>query len=310
MNYIGKCCYHSTVEKFLALGEQEWLQAMSTRFKRVSASGLRPEQERAWKNCYAVMAAAFRQLPEEYGKLQIIFEYVLPLRRPGDCAAEENPGVRADVVLLSKDTVAVFEFKDRDALYPGCERQARKYARRLKRWHTGSVGMRRKTAIVLTKASRTYEKRYRLTLCSGETAMEAVKEFFPAPLHRMPPSGVKEWMRAEWAVAKKYCNAEKISGGHQKDREKSGIIQTMERSTKHGVEETVGDDRAGTQGRSGENESCSEGVYGGVREGNVGDDRGPGRLGALGPGEPVSPERPAQGRERRQEQRRVSHSGT
>ena len=50
MNYIGKCCYHSTVEKFLALGEQEWLQAMSTRFKRVSASGLRPEQERAWKN--------------------------------------------------------------------------------------------------------------------------------------------------------------------------------------------------------------------------------------------------------------------
>ena len=310
MNYIGKCCYHSTVEKFLALGEQEWLQAMSARFKRVSAFGLRPEQERAWKNCYAVMAAAFRQLPEEYGKLQIIFEYVLPLRRPGDGAAEEDPGVRADVVLLSKDTVAVFEFKDRDALYPGCERQARKYARRLKRWHTGSIGMRRKTAVVLPQAPRTYEKRYRLALCSGDTVVEAVKEFFPAPLRRMPQSGVKEWMRAEWAVAKKYRNAEKISGGHQKDREKSGIIQTMERSTKHETEGMVGDDRAGTQGRSGENESCSEGVYGGVREGNVGDDRGPGRLSTLASRESVSPERPAQGRERGQEQRRVRQSGT
>lgn len=310
MSYIGKCCYHSTVEKFLALGEQEWLQAMSARFKRVSAFGLRPEQERAWKNCYAVMAAAFRQLPEEYGKLQIIFEYVLPLHRPGDCAADEDPSVRADVVLLSKDTVAVFEFKDRDALYPGCERQARKYARRLKRWHTGSVGMRRKTAVVLTKAPHIYEKRYHLTLCSGDTAVEAVKEFFPAPLRQMSDSGVKVWMQAEWAVAKKYRNAGRISGGHQKDDETSGIIQTTERSAEYGVEGMVGDDRAGAQRGASETEGRGESVYGGVREGAVGDDRGPGRRGALAPGESVSPERPAQGRERGQEQRRVRQSGT
>ena len=85
-----------------------------------------------------------------------------------------------------------------------------------------------------------------------------------------------------------------------------GSAQTTERSAEYGVEGMVGDDRAGAQRGASEADSRDGGVYGGAREGAVGDDRGPGRLGALAPGESVSPERPAQGRERGQEQRRVS----
>ena len=94
--------------------------------------------------------------------------------------------------------------------------------------------------------------------------------------------------------------------GHNNDNVQRGAVLNNERSAEYGVEGMVGDDRAGAQRGAGEAESRGEGVYGGVREGNVGDDRGPGRRGALAPGESVSPERPEAGRERGQEQRRVS----
>ena len=210
MNYIGKCCYHDTVDKLLALGEAEWERTMASRFKRVSPFPLRPEQSRAWRNCYAALASAFHELPAEYGKLQIIFEYVLPQRRPDDTTPRvDDTGIRADAVLLSKDTVLILEFKDRDALFPGCERQARKYARRLRRWHTGSVGMRRKTAVVLTQSPPLREKRYRLTACSPGELSGVIGETFPLPLKRMPAVGVWDWMAAPWTVAEKYKRPKK-----------------------------------------------------------------------------------------------------
>lgn len=94
--------------------------------------------------------------------------------------------------------------------------------------------------------------------------------------------------------------------GHNNDNVQREAVLNNERSAEYGVEGMVGDDRAGAQRGAGEAESRGEGVYGGVRERNVGDDRGPGRRGALAPGESVSPEHSEAGRERGQEQRRVS----
>lgn len=94
--------------------------------------------------------------------------------------------------------------------------------------------------------------------------------------------------------------------GHNNDNVQREAVLNNERSAEYGVEGMVGDDRAGAKRGAGEAESRGEGVYGGVREGNVGDDRGPGRRGALAPGESVSPEHSEAGRERGQEQRRVS----
>ena len=97
------------------------------------------------------------------------------------------------------------------------------------------------------------------------------------------------------------------SVGHNNDNVQREAVPNNERSAEHGrVEGVVGDDRAGAQRGASEADSRDGGVYGGAREGAVGDYRGPGRLGALAPGESVSSEHSEAGRERGQEQRRVS----
>lgn len=95
--------------------------------------------------------------------------------------------------------------------------------------------------------------------------------------------------------------------GHNNDNVQREAVPNNERSAEHGrVEGVVGDDRAGAQRGASEADSRDGGVYGGAREGAVGDYRGPGGLGALGSAESVSPERSEAGREHGQEQRRVS----
>lgn len=101
-----------------------------------------------------------------------------------------------------------------------------------------------------------------------------------------------------------------VSAGHNNINVQREAVPNNERSAGYGTEEMVGNDRAGTQGRPGENESRGEGVYGSTREGAVGDYRGPGRLGALGSAESVSSERSEAGRGRGQEQKRVSDRHT
>lgn len=203
MNYIGKSCYCSTVERLLDLGQERWLARMKSCFKRVSPYPLTDGQVRAWVNSYDVLTSTFAALPPEYGKLQLIFEYVLPSHKPEDDAAAEDVGVRADVILLSKDTVCVLEFKDRTGSYPGCERQARKYAKRLRHWHTGSVGMRKKTILVFTKATEISEKRYRLNVSSPDHLASVLANLFPAPIRKMTKDGAKAWMNAPWGTGKK-----------------------------------------------------------------------------------------------------------
>lgn len=199
MNYIGNACYHSTADRLLALGEANWLAQMKSHFKNVSPYPLTDQQVRAWGNSYRALASALASLPPEYGKLQLIFEYVLPLLAPGGEVREDDPiGVRADAILLAEDTACVLEFKDRGEPYPGCERQARKYANRLRRWHSGSIGMKKKTIVVLTQANELSEKRYRLALCSPDRLADSLCEIFPAPLHEFPDTKMTAWMTSPW----------------------------------------------------------------------------------------------------------------
>lgn len=143
---------------------------------------------------------------------------------------------------------------------------------------------------------------YPMTFSEFEQFMQQMSDQTGMPL---PTEGsLREMFDAQLAQQRGVDSGTPV--GHNNDNVQREAVLNNERSTEHGVEETVGDDRAGTQGRPRENESRGEGVYGGVREGNVGDDRGPGGLGALAPGESVSPERSEAGREHGQEQRRVS----
>ncbi len=140
MEYIGNCTYKGNVKSFFALGQEEWLKRMQSSYRFVSPFALDIKMVRSWQNCFSVLHNALQAMPEEYKKLQIIFEYVMPLARPDLEQKTEYNGVRADVLLLSKDTVTVLEFKnrsdpmkDKPELLKWYVRQAWKYRKRLQR---------------------------------------------------------------------------------------------------------------------------------------------------------------------------------
>ncbi len=151
MPFIGKCTVHGKAGRILTPdGKDEWLAKMVKRYPKVSPFSLTSQQQRAWGNSYDVLHDTFEKLPSEYGKLELIFEYVLPLHNPAQPTEAEDPGVRPDVILLAKNALCVLEFKDRSDPYPHCHQQARKYCDRLQRWHVESIGMDKKAIAIFT----------------------------------------------------------------------------------------------------------------------------------------------------------------
>lgn len=144
---------------------------------------------------------------------------------------------------------------------------------------------------------------YPMTFSEFERFMRQMSEQTGMPL---PPEGsLREMFDAQLAKQRGVDSGTPV--GHNNDNVQREAVLNNERSAEHGrVEGVVGDDRAGAQRGTNEADSRDGGVYGGAREGAVGDGRGPGGLGALGSAESVSPERSEAGREHGQEQRRVS----
>lgn len=201
MPYIGKYAWKGSVRALFEGNTcEEWLEQMKTAYPRFSPFELSDAQQRAWGNCFDVLSRTFASLPNDYGRLKIVFEYVLPQHRPDRPAEEEDIGVRADVLLLCRETVIVLEFKDRDAPYPGCYRQARKYQRRLQQWHRQSDGMRKKTVAVFTKAHDMRLQEYRLVGCSPDHLAEVLADLLPSQFHTMERSKLTEWLASEWSV--------------------------------------------------------------------------------------------------------------
>lgn len=145
---------------------------------------------------------------------------------------------------------------------------------------------------------------YPMTFSEFERFMQQMSEQTGMPL---PTEGsLREMFDAQLAKQRGVDSGTPV--GHNNDNVQREAVLNNERSAEYGAKEMVGNDRAGTQGRPGENASRGEGIYGSAREGAVGDDRGPGRLGALGSAESVSPESAEAGRG--QEQKRVSDRHT
>ena len=223
--YIGKCVISGRVEQLLvavpgrgspyirAVKEgstkypgcgKDVLDEMERHFPRVSPFPLPPEQRRAWRSSYVMLLDAFLQLPEHYGKLQLVFEYVMPQHNPAVQTGKPDIGVRADVLLLSKDTVCILEFKDRPVLYPGAEKQARKYHRRLQRWHVESTGMNKKAVLVFTQMQRFHQSAYRVEICSADRLAKVIQQIFPPDFKRMTTEELKKWMASDWKTKDRY----------------------------------------------------------------------------------------------------------
>lgn len=198
MSHINHYCYRSPIGTFLALTKEEWLTQMKARHPQTSDHALEESNIKAWDNCFDVLQAAFSQLPEKYRKLQVIFEYVLPCRSPDHSDAANDPGVRADVVILGKNDVVVLEFKQRDEVLPMFKRQARKYRKRLHKHHIQSAGMNKKVILVLTKGHNINLHDYKLEICSPEHLATILQDLLgPAP-GRKTKTEVRDWLNSEY----------------------------------------------------------------------------------------------------------------
>lgn len=198
MSYINHYCYRSPIRTFLALTKEEWLALMKTRHRQTTNHALEESNIKAWGNCFDVLQAAFRTLPENYHRLQIIFEYVLPRFSPDGPRAENDPGVRADVIILGKKDIVVLEFKQRDEYLPMFRRQALKYRHRLQKWHVRSTGMSKKTILVLTKGHDINFHDYKLEICSPEHLAAVLQNLLgPAPA-RKTKDEIRDWICSEY----------------------------------------------------------------------------------------------------------------
>lgn len=198
MSHINHYCYRSPIGTFLALNKEEWLTQMKARHPQTSDHKLDESNIKAWENCFDVLQAAFRALPEKYHRLQIIFEYVLPHFRPNHPNAENDPGVRTDVIILGKKDIIVLEFKQRDEYLPMFRRQTLKYRRRLQNWHVQSTGMNKKAVLVLTKGHSIHFHDHKLEVCSPEHIATVLQELLgPAP-GRKTKTEVRDWLCSEY----------------------------------------------------------------------------------------------------------------
>ena len=53
----ARCCYHSSVEAFIGMDKQAWIEAMKSAFLASYAMPLEEAQVRAWKDCFNVLQA-------------------------------------------------------------------------------------------------------------------------------------------------------------------------------------------------------------------------------------------------------------
>ncbi len=192
--YVNQYCYRSSVSRFLETEKPVWLKDMAAAFGRVSPHKLKPGQIVAWADEYDVLRAALSALPEAYRRYELVFEYVMP-KFQGISA--EDPGCRADVILLAEKAVAVLEFKQRDEATVYAQRQLRGYQRRLKTRHVQSVGMTKPAVLVLTKAPDGLNTTaYRMRICAADRLADVLRERVDG--RRMSAARVREWLRSEW----------------------------------------------------------------------------------------------------------------
>lgn len=173
MSYIGNLCYCSTWAEFAKLKNDGWMEEMIHNFPLVTDDELTDEQCRAWLSCRKELVKTLKKLPEAYKDAWLVFEYVLPNHKPGTRRAENERGIRPDVLVVGKGFVTVLEFKQRHLDYDGSVfigfiNQANKYVTRLKKYHTGCENKDIYSVVVLTLEKVFFEEFEDSLACSAD----------------------------------------------------------------------------------------------------------------------------------------------
>lgn len=186
---FGSYAAYYTIRGFLGKTQEAFIKSLKNNFPRVSPFALEEEQIAAWKDCFNVLQESLSDLPMSYRNLNIVFEYVLPNNKPGTKKAQEGTPIRADVILVSNDTVLVLEFKQRDEkdLFKGLASQANKYKTRLENYHNKSKNMDINALLVLTKANDYRGEVEEVPCCSPDRLSDEIIHLmgnFPKPYPR------------------------------------------------------------------------------------------------------------------------------
>lgn len=198
MSYIGNYAYTCKLGTLTKRSAEAWLKDMEKGSIRVSGHSITREQRVAWTDCFQTLQECVTALPKEFRKLDVVFEYVLPRHQPGTQKAAEDNGIRADVLLISNKTVMVLEFKRREDVFMGHVRQARKYRTRIQKYHKGSIGMNKKTILVLTAGAGVSEQRSKVSVRSRDLLAEEIQRLFePEP---QPHKDIEAWLSSGFAV--------------------------------------------------------------------------------------------------------------
>ena len=192
--YIGQYACYYRLDVFKKKSLNELLDNLEGYHSKVSPYPLQDEQVRAWTDCYKSLQECFKTIPKQYENLYVIFEYVLPNHKPGSKRSDGDIGVRTDIVLVSKTSTLVLEFKQRSEDFEGFVLQAKKYKTRLERYHEQARHMRNHSVLVLTKAKKHLKKHDGVTTCSKDYLSDIIQIIFENDSDRH--EDIKGWLRA------------------------------------------------------------------------------------------------------------------
>ena len=199
-SYINSFCFCSTIEEFLSLDKKSWLDAMKENYPFVTPYKLGKRQIEAWKDEYDVLQKQLKKIADQnrnYGKLSIIFEYVL-------WDFDNEHGVRPDVIILSADRIGIIEFKTRsidDENYQFVTSQAKKYRHRFLHNHDESKEMKLGTVAIMTSMKDYFEIRGRVK-CISPDRFADVKETLMGRYPKAYPD-VYSWIGSDYHFPKK-----------------------------------------------------------------------------------------------------------
>ena len=200
MGYLNNYCWRGTINQFLALDCDTWLQKMESRFRHVTPHKLVPQQKRAWKNSFDVLYNAFQELGEDYHKAHLVFEYCLPQYPPrANGKISEDYVIRADCTIVTEKAVIVLEFKDRADVRKEHGFSARRYRNRLQSYHDQSRGKRKWAILIPTLSNDVREViLQRITACSPNRLAEELRHQLGEKL--APVSSINTWCTSTYSI--------------------------------------------------------------------------------------------------------------
>lgn len=200
--YVNHYCYHSKIKELLSLSDDEWLKKMIDNFHNVYPSDPSYGQILAWKVMFGPLVQQLIALPQAYKELDIIFEYVLPKQYmiPDNPGFATHIGERADIIILSSETVLILEFKGKHKNPVWSQRQARKYRNRIQHFHDESYGMNKKDVMV-TLGDDSFEKGiYKMFVCGMDNLNDTIVELLEKD--PSPHSDPKAWINSGYSIHK------------------------------------------------------------------------------------------------------------